>query len=739
MLRTRFRMVRLLAIAVCTVWLVVTVSSPSWAQFSLPSLSSSSAVPTTIRNASYLPYECGRLLCSRVYLYGSDRFPTLILAEEPKISPDNGQVLPSLLAQRSQWLQDEFTQLVDIFNYHRKHQQWGVNPAQPPRPRPPLPIEELIRLSHLDHVLASKILVNRVPLSPNDLHPDTPKINIGTLNQETVLIVPEQLSLTERLLLTVTAADARHNERRIEDLAAVWRDWIRLTLSTAIAEEELLDSYALPWLGPQIAGWLGVMFVVLVIGGWLRSLCHWGERRLRQQLRNLQRDLAAESELDPQPVNPNLDATTVDRDVPDVDTTHPQVTDPRATGAGTRDPGGGDSQATDAQRPEDGPGFSHRLWGSRWQQGWARGWQQSHTLSYNLGQQVHEWVNVISHQNLHRQGWLSQQRNLVQLLALVLRWFQIWAVLYGIGEIIFLFPGLRLYSHLLIPVAIRIPILWMVIGFVDKTVDFVCDAALSRWAWRSALNNSSSQRYPLRVSTYSPAIHGATTFVANCIGGYFTIRMLNINPAGLASIGAVAVAATFLSRNLIEGILNGVLILWTDRYAVGDAVEIHGEVGIVEDMNLYMTVVRGREGRAIAIPNGQITTVANLSKDWSRVDLRVAIDHEADVEAAKAIIMDISAQLHADPDWAEKVIEPAIIMGVDDLSHFGVTLLIWMKTQPLQHWSVGREFRLRLKKAFAEHNITLAMPRQAVYYQSSPFPAGMTGGDCAGINALDVD
>ncbi len=679
---------------------------------------------------------------------------------------------------------------------------------------------------------------------------------ISTLNQETVLMVPEQANLTERLLLTVTAADARHNERSIEELAVVWRDLIRLTLSSALAESELLESYAAPWLVPQIATWLGMMLVLVIISGWFRAGCRWWEHRLRRHLRDLQRDLAAESELDTQPVNPDLDATTADLDATDADpanlkTTHLGTTAPNATAADsqTSDAKNADAQTSDSQTSDSqsancqksaevsehrGRAMTHpaavalpshpprvnklgklksldqdrtnqnqkdqnqkdqdrrdqdqrqaangqtlangqvlgrgqgsglgqeqlgqeavarakgarrasppisppRMWGSRWGQRWARSRQQSQALSQNLGQQVHELVNAISHRNLHRQGWLSQQRNLVQLLALVLRWFQIWVILYGFGEIIFLFPSLRLYSHLLIPVAIRIPILWMVIGFADKTVDFICDAALNRWARRSSLNDPSSQRYPLRVSTYSPAIHGATTFVANCIGSYFTIRMLNINPAGLASIGAVAVAATFLSRNLIEGILNGTLILWTDRYAVGDAVEIQGEVGIVEDMNLYLTVVRGREGRAIAIPNGQISTVANLSKDWSRVDLRVAIDHEADVEMAKAIIMDISEQLHADPDWGEKVIDPAIIMGVDDLSHFGVTLLIWMKTQPLQHWSVGREFRLRIKKAFAEHNIALAMPRQVVYYQSSQFPSGLADGDDAGITALDVD
>ena len=101
-LRTQFRMVRLLAIAILTAWLVVTLPSPGRAQLSLPALSDSGETSTGIRNFlsdSYAPYECGRLLCSKVYLYGSDRFPTLTLAEEPKVNPENRQVIPSLLGQ----------------------------------------------------------------------------------------------------------------------------------------------------------------------------------------------------------------------------------------------------------------------------------------------------------------------------------------------------------------------------------------------------------------------------------------------------------------------------------------------------------------------------------------------------------------------------------------------------------------------------------------------------------------
>jgi small conductance mechanosensitive channel len=67
--------------------------------------------------------------------------------------------------------------------------------------------------------------------------------------------------------------------------------------------------------------------------------------------------------------------------------------------------------------------------------------------------------------------------------------------------------------------------------------------------------------------------------------------------------------------------------------------------------------------------------------------------------------------------WREKILEPAAILGVDNIASQGIRLQVWIKTQAGQHWSVGREFRLRVKNAFEAAAINLGVPRQQIRYE----------------------
>lgn len=69
------------------------------------------------------------------------------------------------------------------------------------------------------------------------------------------------------------------------------------------------------------------------------------------------------------------------------------------------------------------------------------------------------------------------------------------------------------------------------------------------------------------------------------------------------------------------------------------------------------------------------------------------------------------------------------VLGVDEVSHAGVLIRTWIKTQPLQQWAVGREFRLRLKNAFDKHDIQIGVPQQQIWYipntKITPMPEKM--------------
>ena len=143
----------------------------------------------------------------------------------------------------------------------------------------------------------------------------------------------------------------------------------------------------------------------------------------------------------------------------------------------------------------------------------------------------------------------------------------------------------------------------------DKILDIAIDYALNRWRIRVQKAHPSSNRYTLRLNTYSPTFKKAKTFLLVVLAIYLTVWIIGINPVVLASAGAVALVLAFLSQNLFKDMLNGLLILSTDRYAIGDLIEVNGMGGRVEDMNLYKTSLRNLDGQLIVIPKGILIRV----------------------------------------------------------------------------------------------------------------------------------
>jgi small conductance mechanosensitive channel len=145
-----------------------------------------------------------------------------------------------------------------------------------------------------------------------------------------------------------------------------------------------------------------------------------------------------------------------------------------------------------------------------------------------------------------------------------------------------------------------------------------------------------------------------------------------------------------------------------DQYAVGDVIQIGNKSGLVENLNLRVTQLRNGEGQLITIPNSNITDVSNLTRLWSRIDFSIVIAYENDPKKVLDILKEVSQQLYREPEWRERLPEPPQVLGIDDLSHTGMLMRVWIKTAPMEQWSVGREFRLRVRQAFEANNIQIS-------------------------------
>ena len=343
--------------------------------------------------------------------------------------------------------------------------------------------------------------------------------------------------------------------------------------------------------------------------------------------------------------------------------------------------------------------------------------------------------------------WTKQQINSLGMIREGLQVLQVvlWA---GSGLLIIgFFPQTRWLQPLVVDL-MRLPFRLTVAGLTAygliQLASLWIDRLFLMFQGRTGTHLERSQRLVLRLSTFSQVIKGVVAVLILGITILVVLSWLGVRVAPLiAGAGLIGFAISFASQSLIKDIINGFLVLVEDQYGVGDVITVGTMSGFVETMNLRITQLRATDGQLITIPNSQITIVQNLSKEWSRVDFMIPIGLTANINQALKLVEDEANSMRRDAIWGALILEPPLLLGVDDLTHAGATIRIWIKTQPLKQWDVAREYRRRLKMAFEIAEIPLGVPQQVVQL-SGPYAPSRTlvngqGASASGPHSTSVE
>jgi moderate conductance mechanosensitive channel len=175
----------------------------------------------------------------------------------------------------------------------------------------------------------------------------------------------------------------------------------------------------------------------------------------------------------------------------------------------------------------------------------------------------------------------------------------------------------------------------------------------------------------------------------------------------LASAGILGVAIGLGAQSIFKDMINGVLILVEDQYNVGEVVNIAGLKGTVEDLSLRRTTLRDADGTLYIIPNSQIATVSNLSRDYAVATLNVSVDASANPDKVIALLSDIAEQVRHDPDFRDIAVADPVILGVDKIEGRSVTYPVQIRVHTNKRDIVLRELRRRIILAFEKNGIPL--------------------------------
>jgi len=201
-----------------------------------------------------------------------------------------------------------------------------------------------------------------------------------------------------------------------------------------------------------------------------------------------------------------------------------------------------------------------------------------------------------------------------------------------------------------------------------------------------------------RAATIIAVMSKAVTIFIWLIALVMSLKEFNfqIEPL-LAGLGVAGIAVGLGAQTLIKDWLGGLFLLLEDQARIGDSVVINGISGGVEEINLRTICLRGENGAVHIISNGSITTLSNLTRDYSYYVFEITIAHGSDVDHALSILEAVGAELAADDSFRSLILAPMEVMGLDRLADRGVTLKARIKTLPSKQAVVGRELNRRMQ------------------------------------------
>jgi small conductance mechanosensitive channel len=200
-----------------------------------------------------------------------------------------------------------------------------------------------------------------------------------------------------------------------------------------------------------------------------------------------------------------------------------------------------------------------------------------------------------------------------------------------------------------------------------------------------------------RASTLRGILTSLVTVGVAFVSILMVLRELAIDVVPiLTGAGIAGLAIGFGAQNLVRDVISGFFLILEDQVRIGDLAKINGVTGAVEEINLRTIALRDGQGAVHVFPNGTITALANLSKQFAYAIVDVRIGYGDHIDRAIATVREAGASIERDPAWAPALLGPLEILGVEAMDRAAATLRVRFKVAPLQQGRVANELRRRL-------------------------------------------
>jgi small-conductance mechanosensitive channel len=251
---------------------------------------------------------------------------------------------------------------------------------------------------------------------------------------------------------------------------------------------------------------------------------------------------------------------------------------------------------------------------------------------------------------------------------------------------------------------------WIVSKFMNTIITRIVRRTIPRRSFVSEIEEKKREDTLIKISQN---FFGIFIWIAASLG---ILHSFGVPIAPLITgAGIIGVAVGFGSQSLVKDIITGLFIIAENQFRIGDFVCVDKYCGTVEDMTLRVTKLRQIDGTIHYVPNGEIKVASNKSKDYSKVDLKIGVGYNTDLDKLEELINKVGNDLAADDVFGVHIIEPPQFLRIDDFGDYSIRVHISGKVYPKKQYLITGEMRRRLKAMFDEIGIEIPYPTRVVH------------------------
>jgi small conductance mechanosensitive channel len=251
-------------------------------------------------------------------------------------------------------------------------------------------------------------------------------------------------------------------------------------------------------------------------------------------------------------------------------------------------------------------------------------------------------------------------------------------------------------------------------AIIGALVVIIITSIISRFVWRTV--NTAMERTSADKNVRFLVARSGSICVW-LVGFAVMLSVLEVNMAGIfAALGITGAAIGFALRDIIANFVAGVVLLSIRPFKLGDTISIDTFEGVVERIEIRVTVLRTSDGKEVSLPNSKVFSsviVNHTTQHVRRFSFSIGVGYDTEFNRVQEILLEavkkVAGVAAAPP--------PEVNIGGFSANFINIDINCWVESGA-NSAAVASRVRLSIKEALQEADISIAPAASMVLLQS---------------------